>query len=310
MKKNVVWWVDFGNNEYSKYSKNTWKYWCDKNDCLFIEYDISFDDDTIKNLILEIYPEMMEYGRVTQWKKEFFGNWHRYTSVFDVLEKKKIEYDQICLVNSSSMIKWDTPNFFDLTNRKFTAWREMDNFRWVYESVRAYKEYRLFDDFELDLYKYIGTDFIIFNDSHKDVFQKIKEFYLSHLQNILQVYNIDNKKSIIYPQEVITQRIAQTPINYLLQINDIDIELNLSRAFKLNYLSRKDFLYYGGQPFGLAHLHPAFNWQLRKKDDESYLDTIPFYAKVGYVWLWDSIEEKKKIELMGVTWNELKENYK
>ncbi len=36
--------------------------------------------------------------------------------------------------------------------------------------------------------------------------------------------NVDNKKSIIYPQEVITQRIAQTPINYLLQINDIDID--------------------------------------------------------------------------------------
>ena len=48
---NIVFWVgvknkDFntsdkhGNFLYFEYSKNTWKYWCDKNNVHFYEYDI------------------------------------------------------------------------------------------------------------------------------------------------------------------------------------------------------------------------------------------------------------------------------
>ncbi len=50
----------------------------------------------------------------------------------NLLERMEIEYDQIALVDSPFMIRWDAPNFFELTDRKFTAFRDTDNLKWVY----------------------------------------------------------------------------------------------------------------------------------------------------------------------------------
>ena len=42
MKKNIVWWPaivneehkdKYGGYDYFQYSKNTWEYWCERNDC-------------------------------------------------------------------------------------------------------------------------------------------------------------------------------------------------------------------------------------------------------------------------------------
>ena len=120
MKKNVIWWTGivnpdhddkYGGYEYFEYSKNTWKYWCEQNDCLFVEFNQPVEKDLFK----------------------FRVNWQKALFVFDELEKRNIEYDQIALVDSSCMIKWDTPNFFNLTERKFVAWRDLDNLNWMSE---------------------------------------------------------------------------------------------------------------------------------------------------------------------------------
>ena len=150
-KKNVIYWVGVKNNlysekygsfEYFEYSKNTWKYWCKQNDCLFIEFNEPVESDLTK----------------------FRINWQKAIFVFDELEKRNINYDQICLVDSSCMIKWDAPNFFKLTNNKFTAWRDMDNMKWIYDSIVGYKPF--FNDFKLDQSKYVNSGVIIFNKSH------------------------------------------------------------------------------------------------------------------------------------------------
>ena len=46
------------------------------------------------------------------------------------------------------MIKWDTPNFFELTDPKLTAVRDTDNLNWIYKSIIGYKDF--FDGFEFD----------------------------------------------------------------------------------------------------------------------------------------------------------------
>ena len=35
-----------------------------------------------------------------------------------------IDYDQIYLVDGMNMVKWDTPNVFELTNHKFVKFGE------------------------------------------------------------------------------------------------------------------------------------------------------------------------------------------
>ena len=122
MKKNVVWWIGvkneqlsdkYGGFEYFEHSRKTWEYWCKKNDVLFVPFEEPVEEDLFK----------------------FRVNWQKAIFVFDEMDKRGIEYNQIALVDSSSMIKWDTPNFFDMTDDRFTAWVDNDNLKWIYESI-------------------------------------------------------------------------------------------------------------------------------------------------------------------------------
>ena len=98
MKKNVVWWPavvntehtdKYGGYEYFQYSRKTWEYWCERNDCLFVPFTEPVEEDLFRYRI----------------------NWQKAIFLFDELEKRGIEYDQIALVDSSFMIRHDTPNF-------------------------------------------------------------------------------------------------------------------------------------------------------------------------------------------------------
>ena len=57
MKQNVIYWIGinnpglskkYNNFEYFEYSKNTWKYWCKKNNCVFVEFNSPVEPDMLK----------------------------------------------------------------------------------------------------------------------------------------------------------------------------------------------------------------------------------------------------------------------
>ena len=73
------------------------------------------------------------------------------------------------------MYKWDAPNFFELTDNRFTAWRDTDNLRWIYDSIQGYKDF--FDGFKFDTSKYVNSGFIIFNKEHREFFQSFNKLY-------------------------------------------------------------------------------------------------------------------------------------
>jgi hypothetical protein len=133
-KQNVVWWIGIKNEElsdkyggfdYFEYSRKTWESWCKKNDVLFVPFEEPVEENLFKYRV----------------------NWQKAIFVFDEMDRRGIDYNQIALVDSSAMIKWDAPNFFDMTDNRFTAWVDNDNLKWIYESIQGYKPY--FDDFEL-----------------------------------------------------------------------------------------------------------------------------------------------------------------
>ena len=261
-KKNIVWWpavvnsghIDkYGGYDYFQYSKNTWKYWCKKNDCLFIPFEEPVEKDL----------------------NRFRINWQKAIFLFDELERMGVEYDQIALVDSSFMIRWDTPNFFEMNDRKFTACRDTDNLKWIYESVQGYKN--IFDEFELDTSKYVNSGFMIFNEEHKELFEGFKRFYLNNIDEFIKLQ--DN---------IVKKGTEQTPMNYWLQINGIDINIDLPLPFKLTHLHRKDLF--------------SYNWQL----DE---DKTPFFIKYGYNWSFNGIPKDQRTNLMRQTWELIKNNY-
>tara|TARA_E500000305_G_scaffold94884_2_gene84030 strand:+ start:133 stop:1500 length:1368 start_codon:yes stop_codon:yes gene_type:complete len=262
MKKNIVWWPaiknsdhneKYGGYDYFKYSRKTWEYWCKKNNCLFIPFEIPVEKDLNK----------------------FRVNWQKAIFVFDELDRMGVEYDQIALVDSSFMIRWDAPNFFDLTDHKFTAFRDTDNLKWVYDSVQGYKN--IFDNFNLDIQKYVNSGFMIFNEQHKNLFQGFKKFYLENITEFCKLQD-----------EVVKKGTEQTPMNYWLQTNDVDINLDLPLPFKLTHLHRKEMF--------------SYNWQL----DE---DKTPFVIKYGYNYSFNGIPKDERTQIMNQVWNLTKDNY-
>lgn len=262
MKKNVIFWIGvknkdhndkYGNFEYFEYSKNTWKHFCKRFNCEFVEFNEPIQKDLF----------------------EYRVNWQKAIYVFEHLDKLGIEYDQIALVDSTCMYKWDAPNFFELTENKFTAWRDNDNLNWIYQSVQGYKEF--FKDYELNISKYINSGFIIFNESHKSFFNSFKELYES------------NKSFFINAQDkTVRKGTEQTPLNYWLQINNIEVKIDLPLPFKLTHLNRKELFNY--------------NWQLNK-------DQTPFFIKYGYNWIFNGIPKDQRSSLMGQLWSKIKHLY-
>jgi hypothetical protein len=263
MKKNVVWWPALKNQEHSEkyggfnyfeYSKKTWEYWCDKNDVLFIPFEKPIETDFIRYR--------------PQWQKCIY--------VFDQIDELGVEFDQIALVDSTAMIKWDCPNFFHMTDKKFVGWRDVDNLSWVYDSIIGYKN--IFDDFNFDYDKYINSGFMIFNEDHREFFIKLKQLFYEKQDDFIRLQDKDVRKGN-----------DQTPINYLLQIMNIDVKLDIPFSFNLTHMHRKDLL--------------GYNWQLNE-------DTTPFFIKYGNIWRFTGIPKNQRTDLMKQTWEIVKGNYR
>ena len=262
MKKNVIWWPalknpnhldKYGGFEYFEYSRKSWEYWCERNNCIFVPFT-----NPIENDFIEYRP---------QWQKCLF--------VFDELDRLGIEFDQIALIDSSAIVKWDCPNFFNLTERKFVGWRDDDNLRWVHESVEGYKD--VFDGYELDSSKYINSGFMIFNETHRDFFKSLKQLYLDKKDSFIRLQDKDVRKGN-----------DQTPVNYLLQIKDIDMKLDLPFIYNLRHIHRKEMF--------------SYNWQL--EDDKT-----PFFIKYGFVWRFTGMPKNERTNIMRQVWDYIKHHY-
>ncbi len=261
MKKNVIFWVGVKNDQYAeKYggwewmdiSRKTWEYWCEKHDVIFFPFEKPINEDLVKYRI----------------------NWQKSIYCFDLLDEAGIDYDQIFLVDATCMAKWDMPNIFELTDHKFTAWREKDNLRWVYDSIKGYED---FFSYKLNKHDYFSSGVIIFNKSHKDIFLEFKNLYLNNVDEFVELQD-----------KIVRKGTEQTPLNYWLQKNEVEMNLDLPFTFKLTHIHRKDMFKY--------------NWQLNE-------NPTPFFIKYGYNWVFNGIPKDKRTELMTQVWDLVKNNY-
>jgi len=261
MKKNVIFWVGVKNDQYAeKYggwewmdiSRKTWEYWCEKHDVIFFPMEKPIDEDLVKYRI----------------------NWQKSIYCFDLLDEAGIDYDQIFLVDATCMAKWDMPNVFELTDHKFTAWREKDNLKWVYDSIRGYED---FFSYELNKHDYFSSGVIIFNKSHKDIFLEFKDLYLNNVDEFVELQD-----------KIVRKGTEQTPLNYWLQKNKVEMNLDLPFSYKLTHIHRKDMF--------------KHNWQLNQ-------DPTPFFIKYGYNWVFNGIPKDQRTEIMMQVWDLVKSNY-
>jgi len=189
-------------NSY-QYGIKSWKFWCEKNNCeLFV-----LDQLLLPN----------EEMRIT---------WQRYY-IFQLLENNGIKFDQILMVDADSIIHPECPNFFEMTERKFTGVHHDGSYDWVLRSMENYSKY-LFNGKMFNFWEYYMGGFQIFNETHKIFFNNILKFY-------------ENNKNVIKELQNFYVGTDQPVINFLLRENGIDLKL-LPWEFSMSDMVRKEVL--------------------------------------------------------------------
>jgi len=212
--KNIVFMSDIdlkGDGRYSsdrrlpyKYSIDSWKKWCDKNNCeLFV----------LNDLVIE--------------KERMSICWQRYY-LFDILESNGIDYDQVLMVDSDTIVHPECPNFFEKTEHKYVGVHNEGSYDWVLRSIENYSKY-IFDGETIEWWKYINGGFQIVNGKHKQFFQDVVGFYFQNENHLKEMQNTFHTGT------------DQTPLNFLLKTHNIDIKL-LPYEFNMVDMPRKEIL--------------------------------------------------------------------
>ena len=219
------------------YSIKSWQHFCEKYDCeLLVWEDLLFPVEDMK---------------IT---------WQRYY-LFDILEANNIKYDQVLMVDADTIVHPNCPNFFQETDHKYCGVMNDGCYEWVTRSIR---------DFNQELFTgvtpphpsiYINGGFQIVNKKHKKFFSNMKEFYSG------------NKERIQYAIDKIKAGTDQTIVNYMLEINEVDVKI-LPACYNLQDLFRKNLL----------HI-PGHSW---------WPDTLEGMYSAGWVYHFNAIPQNER----------------
>tara|TARA_R100000030_G_scaffold39649_1_gene29692 strand:- start:605 stop:1369 length:765 start_codon:yes stop_codon:yes gene_type:complete len=212
--KNIVFTMDIdlaGEGRYAstrrlpyKYSINSWEKWCEKNNCeLFVLTDL-------------LLP-----------KEQMNICWQRYY-LFDILDANNIKYDQILSVDADTIVHPDCPNFFEMTDRKMCGVHNEGSYDWIIRSIENYGKY-FFNGHILDFWKYIDCGFVIVNETHRDFFSQVTNFYNGNADLLRQVEKEWHAGT------------DQTPVNILIDILDVDFKW-LPYEYNMCDMVRKELL--------------------------------------------------------------------
>ena len=194
MSKNVVFItaVNVPGMEYRskpyKYGISSFKHWCEKNNCELVVLDELVHPHDVMKI-----------------------NYHRYYA-FDILEQSGIDYDQILVTDADAIIHPDCPNFFELTDRKYTVTHADGSYDWVCRSLENYSKH-VFNGKTFPLWNYFNAGFQIVNKEHRHIWDAMIKFYFN------------NKNLIQQMQETFKVGTDQPIINFMVNISDVDTKI-------------------------------------------------------------------------------------
>lgn len=250
MKQNVVFITAVNYPEkinYAEFSFYTWQQWCEKNDTLLFTWDVKKEkSDTMR------------------------PTWMRY-KMFDILDRQGIDFDQVAMVDADTMVRWDCPDFFKITDGKFCAVHDSRRCMWVRKSIRVYRH--LFPGVTLDYRDYFNAGFVIVNQKHRTLFNDMLDLYLSgeaHIRALIRNLKMGSD---------------QTPLNYMVA----------QKGYEKNYLP-KEYNYMHFIPF-------VFN-------NDFLVEHCPIksFIKKGYILHFTGINKSLNKRIMARTWAAMKEN--
>ena len=182
------------------------------------------------------------------------------------------EYDKIGIVDCDTMVKWDAPNIFDqIHSNKFYGVNDIADLNWLIDSIKNRQKF--FPDVKMDIFKYINAGVVFFGNGYLDIFEELLGFYRA------------NKSEI---EQITTGGKEQTLLNFILQKNDVNLEL-LDPSWNLLSIHRKNMF--------------TGNWQLKT-------DQTPYFIKYANIWHFTGFPIEDRIKVMEQAWSLIKHNYR
>ena len=238
---------DGRSNPY-KFSIKSWKYWCNKNDCDLVVFDTPICD--VKDM------------KIT---------WQRYYAM-EILDNSEINYDQVLMVDADTVVHPNCPNFFEMTEHKFTAVHNDGSYDWVLRSMENYHKHLFYDtEIPFNFWEYINTGFLIFNSRHKQFLKEFLNFYDEH------------KDLIINLQETYHVGTCQPVMNFFLRLKNIETKL-LPYEFNMVDLSRKEIL---NNEFTMTKMGWIYHYNAIPQEFQKSYGTVSDWMERTYKYLYD-----------------------
>ena len=231
-------------NKIFEYSINSWKHFAKKNNCEVVVLDQPIMDSNITSMA-----------------------WQRYYAL-DILENSGINYDQVLIVDADTIVHPNCPNFFEMTNHKYTGVHDGVVYEWVMRSVECYSKF-VFNDYKLNIWTYLNGGFQIFNESHKEHINKFKQFYIDNRENL---YGVESK---------IKLGTDQTPMNFLLQTNNVETTV-LPYEYNMTGLNLSE-----GLTEDLVYTKLGWVYHFNGIPDTSYGNKVEYYMAKTYNKLYE-----------------------
>jgi len=146
----------------------------------------------------------------------------------DILDANGIEYDQVCITDADAIIHPDCPNFFEMTDHKYTVTNTFGSMDWVCRSIENWGLH-LFGDYRFPFWKYFNGGFQIFNKSHKHIHDDLINFYWQ------------NKDKILWLQDTYHVGGDQPLVNYMVHRSGVELKY-LPYEFCMTDLVRSELL--------------------------------------------------------------------
>tara|TARA_Y100000593_G_scaffold70077_1_gene128623 strand:+ start:702 stop:1472 length:771 start_codon:yes stop_codon:yes gene_type:complete len=232
------------------YGISSFKKWCDKNDCELVVLDELIHPHDVMKI-----------------------NYHRYYA-FDILDNSGIEYDQILVTDADCIVHPECPNFFELTDRKYTVTHADGCYDWVCRSLENYSKH-IFDGKTFPLWNYFNAGFQVVNKSHRYLWDELINFYFN------------NKDAIQTMQETFHVGTDQPIINFIVNLSKEDVKL-LPYQYCMVDLWRKEIL---TDDLTFTKVMPGI-YQFNAIPDNSGADKTLYWMKKTYEHFYGRLEDE------------------
>jgi len=229
------------NPEY-ELSINSWKHFCKKHSAELFLLEEPIVDVDVMNVI-----------------------WQRYY-LFDLLEANNIEYNQILIADSDTLVHPDCPNIFELTHNEYTLVHDDGSYDWILRGMEHYRR-ELFHNEWFGFWEYGNAGLQIVNRNHKEFFKEMRTLYFNNaelIKHIVKTYGIGSD---------------QTILNFMLHRHKVKRTM-LPYQFNMTCMPKKEIL-------GDDMLHTKVGWIMHFNGLPNKEKSVPYWMEKTWKYLYE-----------------------